>query len=201
MNTETIQQLELIKRHSKYNENLVKKVISQSETLTNSKATKESKKLYKMYREVSGEAHRLKGFLRFNLSNHGILYTETTPTHEIEEILIEFFTNRYPKLVIIIQSKRGTFVGTREEGYIITSQEIEELLPILESELPINPLLKDIDNFDENIWNKYYESQYIDERRNLKLFFKTLPRRFQSGHGLEEERSFYLNTRSLEEYI
>ena len=65
--------------------------------------------------------------------------------------------------------------------------------------MPVNSLLEDIPEFSIALWEKYYASQYIPSRKNLKQFLKYLPRKYLKWKGLETEAQF--GNRKLDDYI
>ena len=78
----------------------------------------------------------------------------------------------------MIASPRGTFICENTKIYE-TKERLEKVLTRLEEVLPENPLLKDFNIFEQDLWETFYYSQYIKERKNKRYFLRGVPKRFQ----------------------
>lgn len=189
---------ELAKYHNRFDIKLYKHVMNQDPRLVKSIATPEARKLYRMHREVGRSIHLNKGFTRFDISPHGILFAKKDFEHDVVDIIMHFFHTRYPKFVITIESKGKTYV-IDPEGIISTfNQNLKKTVQLLEKKHPINPLLKEL-NYDETLWKEYYDSQFIRERKNLKLMQKMMPLKYRDFNAVETRMS--KRTRNLSEFV
>jgi probable DNA metabolism protein len=181
----------LAKLHNDYDKNLIKIVLKQPIELVNAKATIESKKLHKLHKEVSNEIHRLKGFIRFESSKKGILYSKIETKHDIEKIIINFFMKRFPLMTIIISSNKGCFIA-RKNKIKFSNIELFKLIKELEKTIIDKERNFNFYDFDNKlIWEKYYKSQFIKERENKKLFIKNIPKKYLKNEFLAEEQTNY----------
>ncbi|MFQ6124491.1 MAG: DUF4130 domain-containing protein [Candidatus Heimdallarchaeota archaeon] len=165
-------------------------------------ATDIAKKAEKLAKDVSREAYKVRAFTRLNLSRHGILFAAIEPKYHVEDLVVKWFWKRFPQFVIALESKlkRGVFLfGPGFSDVIFTKAPLKEVIEDLESRLPIKPLLEEVAEFSERIWQKYYAFQYVPSRKNLKLFLKFLPRKYQKWKGLVTEASF--GNRRLDEFF
>ena len=101
----------------------------------------------------------------------------------------------------MIESSRGTFVISKDEKLAIYKDKIDELLPKFEKLLPENDLLKGLEDFnDDEYWEKYYDSQFIKERKNKRYFLKNIPKKFHDWQGLKLEKNRFEKNRNLSDF-
>jgi len=184
----------------KLNESLVKEASSASQDELENLTTKKARKLYEMSREVSKEIHLKKSFTRLSISEYGILYTSLEFTHRIEHILLRSFTSRFPTFTIIIESKgkRACYIGKKGKETEEVKAPLRQVLKNLESRLEKDSFLQGLWKGEE-LWENYYSSQYIKERRNLKLLKKNMPKKFLQ-HNSAEQRT-WKRSRDLRDYF
>ena len=144
------------------------------------------------------EIQKAAGLVRFKVSKHGILYTKINPENSIEAALVRFFMERFSKFIIVIASKRGCFIGGKNE-VIRIDDEINNVVKKFEESLPLHPYLKDID--DNDYYESYYESQLIPERRNTKRFLHELPKKYYNQFNLNHELFASKGSKSLKEFL
>jgi len=177
----------LVERHLKYKKEILEEAENQDPELVLNQVTKEGRLLYNMQREVLGCLHRNKAFTRLQINKHGILYARVFSEHFIEDYLAKFFSERFPNFVVVIGSSRGTFVKDYNSKLFVSKLSMEETIRKLEPQLEINPMLDEMEDFDENIWHSFYTSQYIKERKNLRLFHKHIPKKMLKNMEYENK--------------
>ena len=177
----------LVGRHRRFDERLLRKVLSQDEALVRNYATPESKKLYRMQRSVMGCLHLKKGFMRFRLSEHGILYARTRLEHDVIDLLLRHFHGRYPGFIVAVEVAGVTHAVNPDGSVWSRKRRVEDVVEVLEAEHPRDPGLTGLSY--ENLWGAFYGSQYIRERRNLKLMRKMMPGKHRDRGSIEEFRS------------
>ncbi len=129
-----------------------------------------AKKAVAMSREVDGDLHEHKAFLRLSVSPHGILFAKSDKMrHYNEEKLLRFFQSRFPSFIFLFESKRGTFTIDDNSCPLFTNRPLKKVLKELEETLPVNPLLIDLNekNYQE-LWVSFAQSQIIKGRRTSK---------------------------------
>ncbi|MBW3012961.1 DUF4130 domain-containing protein [Candidatus Woesearchaeota archaeon] len=188
--------LVLIDRHKDFDPKILEELSKQSEAEIKSLTTKEARQYYNMRRAVGGCLHKAKAFTRFQINKKGILYAVIDPEHRIEDLLVRWFFYRFPLYTIVIESKRGCFVC--EKGRVWKDKrKMNEVIADFEQKKEKDPILSELNN-DDKIWNEFYDSQYIEKRRNLKLFLKNVPKKFHHWDGMDKERNFLGNKSLLE---
>ncbi|MFO8110228.1 MAG: DUF4130 domain-containing protein [Thermoplasmata archaeon] len=144
-----------------------------------------------LIREVGRELHSMKGFVRFKHAGKKLKYGYMKPEHEIGSMISGWFANRFPGVVIVLGNKKESWVSIRiDEGveYVeggdlkSTVRELAEMLGVEE--------VKDF----EDLWEKYYKSQYAEERKNIELFKKNMPTKYRNRAQNITENRFHERT-------
>ena len=195
----------LADRHKDYSESLVIAVSRQPEEMVEAKATAEARKLYNMHRQVWCEIHRIESFTRLKTSPKGILYATIKPEHKVEDIVVWFFSARFPLFIIAIESKGRCYVASDSKISII-NKPLANVVSSIEEGLIENKILSDISDYNmgangEDLWNTFYETQYIKERRNKRYFHKSMPRKILRNTGLGMELRGSIGTRKLKDFV
>jgi len=199
-NSRLFSEYPLLLYHSRLNEALAREASKASQGELESLTTQRARKLYEMNREVSKEIHLKKAFTRLSISEHGILYASLDFTHRIEQILLSSFTSRFPTFIVVIESKKkGTcYIGKKGKEAEKAKSPLSQVLKKLESQREKDSFLEGLCN-EEELWEKYYGSQYIRERRNLKLLKKNMPKKFLQ-HNTTEQR-IWKRSRDLRDFF
>ncbi|MBW3015425.1 DUF4130 domain-containing protein [Candidatus Woesearchaeota archaeon] len=196
-----MENFELASRHAKFTEKLWEAVCEQDEALVLNKATKESNSLYSLHRQVANDYQRCRAFSRLKISKHGIIYGRIDPEHEIEDMVADWFLSRFPLFVILLESRRGTFINSHESGFVKTKERMMKVVRMMEKTLPENNMLKDLIEFDELSWENLYDANFIKQRKNVRLFLKNIPKKYHNNEGLAMERRKFMKCRRLDEFI
>lgn len=175
---------DMVHLHKDFDRKLYEKVMSQHPVLVKNCATPESRKLYNMQRNVTKCIHLNKGFLRFEISSHGIMYAKAKIEHNVVAFILRHFHQRYPTFHVAIEDKGNTYVIDTNGVIKRYALDVEETVKVLELKLPCDDLLKDLD-FSEELWEPYYDTQYISERRNIKLMKKNMPLKYRMENAVE----------------
>ncbi|MBW3003275.1 DUF4130 domain-containing protein [Candidatus Woesearchaeota archaeon] len=191
----------LAPRHEKFTQKLLDTVKSQPLDLVENKATAESKHLYSLHRQVAGDFQRCRAFARLEISKHGIIYGKVQPEHRVEDLVAEWFVSRFPLFIIVLQSRRGTFIMSKDSELKIVKEDIKTIVNDLEQTLPENPLLSSLIEFDEQSWENLYDSNFIKQRKNTKLFLKNIPKKYHQIESLALERRKFMKCLSLKEFF
>lgn len=202
---------------------ILRKLENLSDEILESKVTLDAKKYYQMARSVSREIHYHKMFTRLKIERNSILVGIINPEHKIEDLILKFFYNRFPKFTIILNSiKKKTiyFIGPAElreklkkkEGIIF---KLEKDCVLGKSKLKLEnvisillPILKDNKFFDgiidtdldlTKLFKEFYDSQHIDSRENYRLFIQNMPKKYKKKKDMVVEKSF--RTKTLDGYM
>ncbi len=120
--------------------------------------------------KVSRENHRFKGFTRFKeLKNH-VLYAEINPDNDILELLAWHFTKRLANENFIIKDiNRDIMVIYDKKNIQLFSSE----------DVNFNELMLSTDeDFFQNLWQVFYQTIGIKERKNLKCRRNFMPKKY-----------------------
>jgi probable DNA metabolism protein len=127
--------------------------------------------VYQAYRQVSREADRFKGFLRFEEIEPGILYAEFEPDHNIIMMVASHFKHRLSGLSWIIHDrKRGTavFFDTKK--------------CVMKQALDIEFREGDNEKISYGaMWSSYFEAMGIKERKNYRLQRQLVPKKYRKN--------------------
>lgn len=132
--------------------------------------------VYSTARKVMGEVHRFLGFVRFQKSPQGQMFAVIDPAYNIVEMLASHFSARYPNLPwMIADSVRGLGIhydGSNVQSFICNPRD-------LPSSAGASLGLAEASERDyQDLWNCYYDSINIVERKNTRLMVRQLPRKY-----------------------
>ena len=163
----------------------------------NISADPEIVKIRRKIGEVRAEIHRMRGFVRFNSINDKILFGYMKPEHIIGSLVADIFAKRFQKNMIILGNEHKVWVSyycdksyLRYEATKSLNKVIEEVKSLIDS---------DVEMDIEKIWLVYYESQFIKERENHKLFYKNMPKKHLKS--TENKVELRLNSSTLDDYL
>ena len=117
--------------------------------------------------KVTGEIHRLKGFLRFMESKSGALYAPYSPDNDITELLMPHFAERLKAEKFVIHDVKRKIAGMYDGREWIMGYAGEAEIYLSEYERAF-----------ENLWKKYYKSVNIEERPHIKQMKGYMPVRY-----------------------
>jgi probable DNA metabolism protein len=124
-------------------------------------------KINKAVRNLTMEAHKYKGFIRFSIAGK-ILFSTIEPNNNVLPLLAEHFTDRYMnENFIIYDKKRSIALVYRPREYVI--------VPIEEWQLP------EVDKTEieyRNLWKRFYDTIAIEDRYNPKCRMNLMPKRY-----------------------
>ncbi len=125
-------------------------------------------------RGVSRECQHLKGFVRFQELEGGILYSKIEPKNNIITFLMPHFADRFPMENFMIYDAARGILGLHPAGrswYLV--RESEEL------ESTERFILSEKEGEYEELFRYFCRKICIEERKNLKLQRNMLPLRFR----------------------
>ncbi len=121
----------------------------------------------KISHQVSNEAHKLKGFIRFQELTNNCLYAKITPTNNCLEILSNHFKKRLKNEYWLIHDpNRGIISIYDKKNYYIISEQ----------NLKLN--LETKDTKYEDLWCTFYDTIGIKERRNDRCRMNFMPKKY-----------------------
>jgi probable DNA metabolism protein len=164
------------RRHKDFNPAIVERVIKQARergmAYVISTVSDEARALYLGSRDVAGECHRAQGFLRFNV--HGnLLVARAEFEHNVVDLILKHFMVRFPKKKVVIICGGLAFVG---DGDHIKRENPKSY----------TTFLNEAQHEEDVEWNAFYNSQYIDARRNRRLAMRSVPKKLWKRFGIKE---------------
>lgn len=122
----------------------------------------------KTKKRVFGEYHRLCGLVRFIKLKNGMFYAKIHPDNNVLELLGHHFISRLPNENFIIHDKKRNIAllyNTKE--YLITEASNIKITSLSEEEL-----------YYQNLWNCFYHTIGIKERKNSRLRMQFMPKKY-----------------------
>ena len=117
--------------------------------------------------KVTGETHKLTGFIRFMECDGGVLYAPYSPDNNITDLLMHHFAERLKSEKFIIHDLKRKIAG------IYNGQEWT-LGYVDKAEIRLSENEKAF----ENLWKKYYKAVNIEERPHEKQMKGYMPVRY-----------------------
>ena len=127
--------------------------------------------LYEINSRIANEAHRLKGFLRFEKTASGVWYARISPDNDIIDLIAPHFKSRFPNERFLIHDLKRNLVCMCDGRSLKTIKTDQALLVCLH---------QDEHNF-QPLWQTYFDHVTIKERFNPKLQDTSLPKRYRKN--------------------
>lgn len=130
-------------------------------------------KTFTLARGVSREIRHLKGFLRFEELEKGVLYSKIGPKGNIVTFLMPHFADRFPAENFMIYDDMRNFFGIHPAGnqwYLLRREEINGALELT---------LSEEERTYQELFRLFCHTIAIKERENTKLQRQMLPLRYQ----------------------
>lgn len=130
-------------------------------------------KVFELSRQVGGEAHQYKGFVRFKELKNGILLSEIEPKSQVLTCIADHFSDRLPleNFMIYDRTHKMFVVHQARSKWILVSGT--ELVEGMSEDISENQ-----EKF-ESLWKGFCKSISIAERENLLLQRQNLPLRYR----------------------
>ncbi|UOB18676.1 TIGR03915 family putative DNA repair protein [Abyssalbus ytuae] len=127
-------------------------------------------------RMVSREKHRMEAFVRFQLTKDDIYFSTIEPDFNILPLISNHFKNRYADQKWVIYDLK------RNYGLYYDLEKLERIVIDFPASSSSVSFSKEIFTEEElefrELWKNYFKSTNIEERKNLKLHIKHVPRRY-----------------------
>lgn len=132
--------------------------------------------IQRISKQVHRERHRMKAFIRFQLTKDGIYYAAIEPDYNVIPLILTHFKNRYADQRWLIYDLR------RKYGIFYDLEKVETVTLDFATE---NHSGRDISvSFDEKevlyqrLWQDYFKSLNIASRKNTPLHLRHVPKRY-----------------------
>jgi probable DNA metabolism protein len=128
--------------------------------------------LSKTAQKVNREKHRMEAFVRFQLTKDGIYFANVSPDFNVLPLIKTHFTNRYADQKWIIYDLK------RHYGLFYDLNSTETITINFDSNTPKKELFTAEEAAYETLWKTYFKSTNIEERVNMALHIKHVPKRY-----------------------
>ncbi len=129
---------------------------------------KSVRRAIELAKTVTAEAHRLKGFLRFQETLGGAFYAPCSPDNDVVDLLMPHFVARFKTVPFVIHDIKRRLAGIYDgNDQIVTPTPKDAEIVLTERE----------DGFSR-LWKKYYDSVYIPARANARQMKAYMPTRY-----------------------
>ncbi len=152
---------------------LAAKKISNSKKIMDHLSHPDVEKVFELSRFVGGEAHLLKGFLRFQELDNGVLYAKITPKSSLLTCIAPHFADRLPQENWMIHDKTHQMFAVHEKGkqwVIFEGKEVDIEEKICSSEK---------EQEFAKLWQGFCQTIAIESRKNPKCQLQHLPLRYR----------------------
>ena len=125
------------------------------------------------------ETHRFKGFLRFMETEKGFYYACYEPDNDITELLVPHFTARLQSPFIIHDIKRNILALCDGKRYKILNG----------GDNGVTVFMSESEEIFLDLWQQYYKSINIEERKNLRQMRNYMPERYWKSLSEKQEKT------------
>ena len=133
-------------------------------------------KLHQIVKKVNRERHRVKAFVRFVKSSDELYTAVIEPDFNVLPLVITFFKNRFSDqrwLIYDIRRAYGYHYDGKQVHEVTTSEGQDINDP---HALSIHLDSKELEF--QHLWKTYFKSTNIQERKNIKLHLRHVPKRY-----------------------
>lgn len=136
------------------------------------------RKLLQLHQQMGREVHRMHAFVRFQETPDGMFVALVTPDFNCLPLIGDHFAARYPAMPwLIYDTKRHYGLNwddqAKKAAFITLDASHDGQLRHLSAEM-----LSATETDYQDLWNVYFKSVDIPERRNMKLHLQHVPRRY-----------------------
>jgi probable DNA metabolism protein len=127
-------------------------------------------------KNVSREKHRMEAFVRFRLTKDNIYFASITPDFNVLPLISKHFKSRYADQKWVIYDIK------RQYGLFYDLEQLEMMNMEFPENFDFSKTNEDYfaeEEFDfQKLWQHYFKSTNITERKNMKLHVRHVPKRY-----------------------
>ncbi|CAN5193832.1 TIGR03915 family putative DNA repair protein [soil metagenome] len=127
-------------------------------------------------KKVNREKHRMKAFVRFQLTKDNLYYCIIQPDYNVLPLIGKHFQERYADQRWLI------YDGLRKYGLYYNGDTVAEVQMHFEANLNnaqnLATLHDEKEELYQQLWKQYFSSVNIQARKNMKLHIRHMPKRY-----------------------
>ena len=148
---------------------------------------------------VLREVHLLSAYMRLKPYSEMLLVGECNPEHDTCYLITKSLARRFDKFIVIVFTESIFSVATNRRDLptfpqFSGSSKDEVIINVREyaKETIRDSFSEDIFLEDGDfLWENYYETQFLEQRLNVKLFHKFIPKYTLKKANMKLEKEFY----------
>ncbi len=143
-------------------------------------------------KQIFREAHRMEAFVRFQKTGDNLFYAGIEPDFNVLPLIQKHFTQRYADqrwLIFDLKRRYGIYYNLDIVEYVQLEQ-----VPVNRSGLLPGTLMDEDETAYQELWQTYFNSVNIPERKNKKLHLRHIPVRYWKY--LSEKQPAFLKTKA-----
>ncbi len=148
---------------------------------------------------VLREVHLLSAYMRLKPYSEMVLVGECNNEHDTCYLIAKSLARRFDRFVIIVFASKSFSVVTNRTDLPefpkfrgSSKQTIIEKVRCFAKQTIKDGFPKEFFNEDgDSLWEKYYETQFLEQRLNVKLFRKFIPKYALEKANMKIEKEFY----------
>lgn len=133
-------------------------------------------KTSKIAKNVSREKHRMEAFVRFKLTKDAIYFANIAPDFNVLPLISKHFKSRYADQKWVIYDIKRNY-GLYYDLEVVTIMQMEFPKNFDFSKTDKNFFSEEEFDF-QTLWQNYFKSTNITERKNMKLHIQHVPKRY-----------------------
>lgn len=133
-------------------------------------------KTSKIAKNVSREKHRMEAFVRFKLTKDAIYFANIAPDFNVLPLISKHFKSRYADQKWVIYDIKRNY-GLYYDLEVVTIMQMEFPKDFNFSKTDKNFFSEEEFDF-QTLWQNYFKSTNITERKNMKLHIQHVPKRY-----------------------
>ena len=133
--------------------------------------------IYEWVKKLNREVHRMHAFVRFQKTADGLYAATISPDFNVLPLLGPHFEKRYADqcwLIYDTKRKRGLYYDKYQTYEVI----MENTLLKGQALSMDHSMFADEEHLFQRLWQQYFSSVNISERRNMRLHIKHVPKRY-----------------------
>lgn len=141
---------------------------------------------FQLAKMMDREIHRMHAFVRFQLTKDGLFFANIEPDFDVLPLIGEHFEKRYadqPWLIFDVRRQYGLYYDLSTTS-LVTIDDPE--FDLKKGRAP-KSVLNEKEAHYQSLWENYFQSVNIKERKNKKLHLQHVPKRYWKY--LPEKRS------------